>query len=276
MLKNGNNDNNSSQTSQASPTSQASHSSKASAPGQAIPRVLKAQNRWETLHFYQKADALYQLTFAFTQRFLTRGDRTVDQMVQAARSGKQNIVEGTADGVTSTELELKLLNVARASIKELKEDYSDYLATRALPLWSAGHRRYDAMLAFCRQNNRPDDYRPYFDKWTDEEMANSAYTLCHMIDRMMTTYIGQLEQQFVTEGGIRERMTAARLGYRNSQRERIAALEADNAALRAEVARLQEIIESLSSNTSHSSQASNTSKASNTSQASPTSQARKN
>ena len=224
MLKNGKNDNNSSQT---SPTSQASPSSKASAHGQAIPRVLKAQNRWESLHFYQKADALYQLTFAFTQRFLTRGDRTVDQMVQAARSGKQNIVEGTADGVTSSELELKPLNVARASIKELKEDYSDYLATRALPLWSAGHRRYDAMLAFCRQNNRPDDYRPYFDKWTDEEMANSAYTLCHMIDRMMTTYIGQLEQQFVTEGGIRERMTAARLGYRNSQRERIAALEAD-------------------------------------------------
>lgn len=282
MLKNGNNDNNSSQTSptsQASTPSQASPSSKASAPGQAIPRVLKAQNRWETLHFYQKADALYQLTFAFTQRFLTRGDRTVDQMVQAARSGKQNIVEGTADGVTSTELELKLLNVARASIKELKEDYSDYLATRALPLWSAGHRRYDAMLAFCRQNNRPDDYRTYFDKWTDEEMANSAYTLCHMIDRMMTTYIGQLEQQFVTEGGIRERMTAARLGYRNSQRERIAALEADNAALRAEVARLQEIISSLSSPSSLASPSSPTSQASqasNTSKTSPTSQARKN
>ena len=116
MLKTGKYD---SITSKTSPTS---HTSQASTAG--IPRVLKAQNRWETLHFYQKADVLYQLTFAFTQRFLTRGDRTVDQMVQAARSGKQNIVEGTADGVTSSEMELKLLNVARASIKDLKDDYS--------------------------------------------------------------------------------------------------------------------------------------------------------
>ena len=86
-------------------------------------RVLKAQVKWEDLYFYKKTVVLDQLTHVFCQRFLPKyGDRTVDQMVQAARSGKQNIVEGFADGVTSTEMELKLLNVARANLKELKEE----------------------------------------------------------------------------------------------------------------------------------------------------------
>ena len=80
------------------------------------------------------------------------------------------------------------------------------------------------MLKFCRQHNRLEDYQDYFDKWTDEEMANIALTLCHMVDKMMTTYEKQLEDEFVKEGGIRERMTAARLGYRTNQREEIARL----------------------------------------------------
>lgn len=244
-------------TSTTSPTSQAS-----------TPRVLKPQNCWETLHFYQKADVLYQLTFAFTKRFLTRSDRTVDQMVQAARSGKQNIVEGTADGVTSSELEIRLMNVARASFKELKEDYSDYLATRGLSLWTTAHPRYDAMLRFCREHNSVDDYKPWFEKWTDEEMSNTAYTLCHMVDRMMTTYIGQLEKKFVTEGGIRERMTAARLGYRTDQRDQLRRLEEENNALRADVARLQNIIASLTGQTGPASPSRPTSQASPASTAS--------
>lgn len=172
------------------------HPSQASTPeGQ----VLRRQNNWEGLYFYQKANVLYQLTFTFTQRFLTRGDRTIDQMVQAARSGKQNIVEGSADGGTSMEMELKLLNVARSSIKELKEDYEDYLTSRHFSCWAVGHARYDGMLKFCRQHNSIDDYQPYFEKWTAEEMANITLTLCHMVDRMMTTYQKQLEQEFVTE-----------------------------------------------------------------------------
>ena len=222
------------------------NTSQTSQPSQASPAkthsFLKKQDRWESLYFYQKTDVLYQLTFAFAQRFLQRGDRTVDQMVQAARSGKQNIVEGMADGVTSSEMEIKLLNVARASIKELREDYTDYLASRQLPLWSDRHPRYDTMLAFCREHNRVDDYQPFFQQWSDEEMANTAHTLCHMVDRMMTTYIAQLEERFVTQGGIRERMTAARLGRRQTQNEEIAALkiriarlEAENAALKAKL-----------------------------------------
>ena len=116
--------------------------------------ILKNQTKWEDLFYYRKSVVLYQMTVVFCRRFLPKfGDRTVDQMVQAARSGKQNIVEGLADGVTSTEMELKLLNVARASIKELKEDYLDYLVSHNLARWEAGHPRYDALLAYCRAHN---------------------------------------------------------------------------------------------------------------------------
>ena len=90
---------------------------------------------------------LFLMTYVFTRRFLPKyGDRTVDQMVQAARSGKQNIVEGSADGVTSIESELKLLNVARGSIQELREDYEDHLLSRRLTVWTAKHPRFDMML----------------------------------------------------------------------------------------------------------------------------------
>jgi four helix bundle suffix protein len=202
-------------------------------------QVLRKQADWENLYFYQKSNVLYQLTFVFTKRFLTRGDRTVDQMVQAARSGKQNIVEGSADGVTSMEMELKLLNVARSSIKELKEDYMDYLASRHLQRWEPGHKRYDGMLKFCRTHNKVEDYQDYFEKWTDEEMANTALTLCHMVDKMMTTYQRQQEELFVKEGGIKERMTAARLGYRTNQREEIERLTRELAAANRQIADLE-------------------------------------
>ena len=203
-------------------------------------KVLRAQTNWEKLYFYQKTVVLYQMTYIFCQRFLPKhGDRTVDQMVQAARSGKQNIVEGCADGVTSTEMELKLLNVARASIKELKEDYLDYIRSRGLTLWNAKHPRYNGLLSFCRTHNALEDYEPFFSKWTDEELANCANTLCHMVDRMLTTHLAKKEADFTENGGIRERMTAARLGRRQTQNEEIAALKAENASLRREIAALK-------------------------------------
>ena len=209
--------------------------------------VLKNQTKWEDLYYYRKSLVLYQMTVVFCRRFLPKyGDRTVDQMVQAARSGKQNIVEGLADGVTSTEMELKLLNVARASIKELKEDYLDYIAAHSLVRWAAGHPRYNSLLAFCRAHNDLSDYEPYFMKWSDEELSNCAVTLCHMVDRMMTTTLAKKQKDFVENGGIRERMTAARLGRRQTQNEelaalktRIASLEAENAALKAKLKSLE-------------------------------------
>ena len=184
-------------------------------------KVMRTQVFWEELYFYQKSVVLYQLTYIFIQRYLKRGDRTIDQMLQAARSGKQNIVEGSADGVTSMEMELKLLNVARASLKELREDYEDYITSRKLTRWGAKHPRYDTMLKFCRKHNKWEDYEPYVNKWNDEEIANICLTLCHMVDKMMMTYQEKLEKDFVTQGGIRERMTAARMKYRTDQKEEI-------------------------------------------------------
>lgn len=203
-------------------------------------KILRDQTNWEKLFFYQKTVVLYQMTYVFCKRFLPRhGDRTVDQMIQAARSGKQNIVEGCADGVTSTEMELKLLNVARASLKELKEDYLDYIRSRSLALWDKSHPRYDGLLKFCRQRNKLEEYEPFFEKWTDEELANCANTLCHMVDKMIATHLKNKETDFTENGGIRERMTAARLGRRKTQNEEIAALRAENASLRREIAALK-------------------------------------
>lgn len=203
-------------------------------------KILRDQTNWEKLFFYQKTVVLYQMTYVFCKRFLPRhGDRTVDQMIQAARSGKQNIVEGCADGVTSTEMELKLLNVARASLKELKEDYLDYVRSRSLVLWDKKHPRYDGLLKFCRQRNKLEEYEPFFEKWTDEELANCANTLCHMVDKMIATHLKNKETDFTENGGIRERMTAARLGRRKTQNEEIAALRAENASFKREIAALK-------------------------------------
>lgn len=215
-------------------------------PQSPIPRVLRTQVNWKELYFYQKTDVLYQMTVVFCRRFLpAHGDRTVDQMVQAARSGKQNIVEGSADGVTSTEMQLKLLNVARSSIQELQEDYKDYLQSRFGGLWENGHPRYDTMLLFCRTHNALADYLPFFERWSDEETANAGYTLCRMVDKMMSTYIEGLETQFVTQGGIKERMYAARTGYRREQDARLAALEEENKRLKEENRILKATLEKL-------------------------------
>ena len=209
-------------------------------------KILRKQVNWNNLWFYRKALTVFQLTTVFTKRFLPlHGDRTVDKMVQAARSGKQNIVEGSADGVTSAEMEIRLINVARASIQELQEDYSDYLLSHKLPLWDSRHNRFDGMLEFCREHNDVEDYEPYFDSWSDEEMANIGYTLCRMTDKMMMTYITNLESDFITEGGIKERMTAARLGYRADKKEELAAANKEIASLKAEIQRLNTIIAQL-------------------------------
>lgn len=202
---------------------------------------LRKQTRWENLWFYQKTVVLYQMTVVFCRRFLKPyGDRTVDQMIQAARSGKQNIVEGSADGVTSTAMESSLLNAARGSIKELKEDYLDYIGSHKLALWTSGHARYGAMQDFCRQHNHIEDYEPFFERWSDEEMANAAVTLCCMVDTMMQTYLRNKEEEFVTQGGIKERMTAARLGYRTSEREALAEARCQIQELSDEIARLRQ------------------------------------
>ena len=211
-----------------------------------IDTILRHEKNWESLFFYQKTVALYMMTYVFCKRFLPQyGDRTVDQMVQAARSGKQNIVEGMADGVTSIEMEMKLINVARASLRELREDYIDYLLTRQLIRWGNDHPRYHLMLDFCRIHNKSEFYEPYFYRWNAEEMCNVALSLCHFTDKMMVSYERYLEKDFKENGGIRERMTAARLGYRNIQRATIDAKEQEIKTLKEEIEKLKAEIEKM-------------------------------
>ena len=203
-------------------------------------KVLKKAVVWKNLYFYRKSDAIYQLTVEFCKRYLpAHGDRTVDQMVQAARSGKQNIVEGSEDGQTSSEMEIKLLNVARGSLQELRLDYQDYLNTHHLPLWPADSERQQRLRDFCHSHNDYGDYAPLVAKMSDEEMANLLLTLCHQTDKLMCSYIEKLEHRFVTEGGIKERMHAVRTGYRQEQDARMHALEAENAALKKRIAELE-------------------------------------
>ena len=113
---------------------------------------------YRDLLFYKKATILYDMTYWYQDRYLVRGDRTKDQMEQAARSGKQNVVEGTADGMTSIEMEIKLLNTARGSLLELLEDYEDQLRSRRLEQWSKGHPRYDKMVQYCYRHHDLQDF----------------------------------------------------------------------------------------------------------------------
>lgn len=209
-----------------------------------VPSVLKQQANWDALFFYQKSDVIYQLTFAFCDRFIHfYKDRTRDQVIQAARSCKQNIVEGLADGVTSTEMQLKLLNVARASLKETREDFEDYIKSRHLLFYRKREERYDKMLTYCRYHNKLEDYEPFFSKWSDEEMCNCAITLCHMVDKILMSFLAKLDREFVTEGGIKERMYKARTGYRQKQDERLKQLEEENPRLIKQILELKEQLE---------------------------------
>ncbi|MGN0892270.1 MAG: four helix bundle suffix domain-containing protein [Oligosphaeraceae bacterium] len=189
-------------------------------------KFLRSQVDYNKLLFYQKADALYQMTVVFCRRFLPRsGDRTVDQMVQAARSGKQNVAEACADGVVSLESALKLMNVARGSLVELREDYRDFLNARKLLLWTWEYPGFNAMMKECRTKNRYVEFEPFLERWSPEQFANYAITLCRITEKMMTSYLQAMERDFLQNGGIRERMASARLNVRQSQTQEIYALK---------------------------------------------------
>lgn len=205
--------------------------------------VLRKAVVYEELRFYQRSDVLYQLTQLFCQRYLPKyGDRTVDQMVQAARSTKQNIAEGSSDGLTSTEIELNLLGVARGSNKELLEDYKDYLKRKGMDEWFGKNQRFERMHNFCKYHSKYEDYKELLPKMNDEELANMAICLCHQIDKALTSYIQLKDREFTTEGGIRERMTAARLEQRETQKQIIARQQKEIENLQKEIAQLKSLL----------------------------------
>lgn len=209
------------------------------------PSVLRKSTVYTELHFYRKSDVLVQLTKVFCSRFLPKyGDRTVDQMVQAARSVKQNIVEGLTDGQTSIEVEIKLLGIAKGSNQELLEDYKDYMKQHSIGEWAVMNvSRFDRLRQFCKDNSDESAYRPFYNKWSDEEIANTALCLCHMVDRAMTTFLEKRDREFVLEGGVRERMSVARNTHKQSQNEIIASQKREIDRLQSEVERLTRELE---------------------------------
>ena len=170
---------------------------------------------YENLLSFQKARIVYDGTVWFCGRYLEKRDRTYDQMVQAARSGKQNILEGSQASGTSKETEIKLTNVARASLEELLEDYRDFLRVRGLRLWEKDSKEALFVRKLgSRKDASYDTYRPYFDTRPPEVAANILICLIHQTDYLLDQLIRQLEKAFLQEGGLRERMTRARLAER--------------------------------------------------------------
>ena len=207
---------------------------------------LRNGTNYKKLRFYHRSDVLYQLTQLFCKKYFKKwGDRTVDQMVQAARSCKQNIVEGSIDGETSMESEIKLMGFARGSNCELLEDYLDYIKCVGLTLWEDGHPRYQPMLDYCRRHYLLEDYEPLFQKMDNEELVNLAVCLCHQVDSALEKFIKGKDREFTTEGGIRERMTAARLDQRASQRNIIERQAREINYLKQEIARLKKQLDGL-------------------------------
>jgi four helix bundle suffix protein len=177
---------------------------------------IPAHGGYETLLSYQKAKIVYDGTARFCKRFVQKRDRTYDQMVQAARSGKQNIIEGGMASGTSKETEIKLLGVARASLEELLEDYRDFLRVREAVLWAKNSREALFVRKIGAQKNTTyESYKTYIETRPAEIVANILICLIHQTNYLLDQQLRQLEKAFVQEGGLRERMTRARLAERN-------------------------------------------------------------
>ena len=178
---------------------------------------LPQHGHYRNLRVYKVTEIIYDITYYFTQKYLRKGDRTIDQMVQAARSGKQNIAEGNQAAATSSETEIKLTNVAKASLEELLTDYKDYLRVRNLQQWGQLHPRYDALRQYARSEKIMQDYAQQIKRLNDEEISNLCITLIHQATYLLHKLLITMQNRFVTEGGIKEQMYNARANYRNSQ-----------------------------------------------------------
>ncbi len=182
---------------------------------------LPEHGSYRSLVSFKKAEIVYDITYIFCERFLRRGDRTIDQMIQAARSGKQNIAEGSKAAATAKETEIRLTNVARASLEELLIDYEDYLRVRGLRQWEKDSKEalYVRRLG-SRQTVSYDHFRQFCETRSAEVVANIAICLINQGTYLLTRQLRRLELEFLREGGIRERMYKARQRYRRSRGER--------------------------------------------------------
>lgn len=175
--------------------------------------------KFEDWNVYKLSMIIVDITDLFVKTYLDKyRDRTVDQMVQAARSCKQNIVEGSVAAATSRETEIKLTNVAKASLAELREDYGDYLRHNGLKIWSKDDDRVTQTRKFAKSHDNPRDYLDKLVERSPETFCNIALTLCYQLDYMLYCVIERAKKVFLEKGGIKEEMYRARMQVRDYQK----------------------------------------------------------
>lgn len=171
--------------------------------------IYRTAGNYRSLICYQKAEAIYDITYYFCHKYLQKGDRTIDQMIQAARSGKQNLAEGAAAGVTRTATEIQLKNVAKASLKELLEDYIDYLRSRDKRRWAKDSVEYAAMRKVGREHNDSAYYMRLVSSRPPETIANIAIILLYQTDYMIAQMMKTLASAAVAGKSLGGRMADA-------------------------------------------------------------------
>jgi len=181
------------------------------------PRLIPAHGGHRKLKSYQTAEIIYDAPAVFCDRFIDRRSRTHDQMTQAARSGKQNIAEASQASGTSKKTELKLTNVARASLEELLQDYLDFLRQRHLPIWPKDDPQAQAIRRMAYRSDRTyETYRTYVEEAPPETAANVMVCLTHQVNYLLDQQLSSLEQHFLAEGGFTERLYRARREHRDN------------------------------------------------------------
>ena len=190
-----------------------------------MSEIVLPHGNYQELESYQNSVIIFDATQDFCANFLKKSDRTIDQMVQAARSGKQNIIEGSVASGISTETEIKLVGVARASLEELVEDYRDFLRTHNLLLWEKEDPRILQIRQLAKQKNKTyETYKSYLSADNPELFCNTMISLIHQTNYLLDRPIKSLEKSFAEKGGIRERMFNARKLYRVQQTEKVLSL----------------------------------------------------
>ena len=180
-------------------------------PGRKDMKIITPHGGYRGLKSYQTTEIIYDATIVFCDRFINIRSRTHDQMVQAARSGKQNIAEGSMASGTSKKTELKLVGVARASLEELLLDYQDFLRQRRLELWEKNNPRAQRIRKLAYANNRSySTYKTYIENSPPEIAANTLVCLIHQANYLLDQQLRQLEKQFTEEGSFTERLYRAR------------------------------------------------------------------
>lgn len=182
--------------------------------------ILSHRGNYKDLITFQKATVIYDLTYFFATKFLSRGDRTVDQMIQAARSGKQNIAEGVAASSTNAETEIKLVNVAKASLLELLTDYEDYLRTRGHRQWPKGSAELEWVRNAARTHADSAYWMNIAQTRTDAVIANIAIVLLKQEDYLLARQLAALEAQFKSHGDLRGRLRAEGVEIQEKQAQK--------------------------------------------------------